>query len=116
MSILYDEGQQAIATESRRVLDARTSKDRLLKLLDLLRRGPRDGRGYRVRMSIHRGADCIAHGFGRKPDQNRNVACRSRPNPRESLGEKACRGAGNGFDVGTHHCTSCGLTRPKAAL
>ena len=34
MSILYDEGQQAIATESRRVLDARTSKDRLLKLLE----------------------------------------------------------------------------------
>ena len=34
MSILYDEGQQAIATESRRVLDARTSKDRLLKLLN----------------------------------------------------------------------------------
>lgn len=33
MSILYDEGQEAIATESRRVLDARTSKDRLLKLL-----------------------------------------------------------------------------------
>lgn len=34
MSILYDEGQQAIATESRRVLDARTSKDRLVKLLE----------------------------------------------------------------------------------
>jgi acyl-CoA dehydrogenase len=34
MSILYDEGQQAIATESRRVLDARTSKDRLLALLE----------------------------------------------------------------------------------
>lgn len=34
MSILYDEGQQAIATESRRVLDARTSKERLLKLLE----------------------------------------------------------------------------------
>ncbi|NOU03948.1 MAG: acyl-CoA dehydrogenase [Novosphingobium sp.] len=34
MSMLYDEGQQAIATESRRVLDARTSKDRLLKLLE----------------------------------------------------------------------------------
>lgn len=34
MSILYDEGQQAIATESRRVLDARVSKDRLLKLLE----------------------------------------------------------------------------------
>lgn len=34
MSILYDEGQQAIATESRRVLDARTSKDRLLGLLE----------------------------------------------------------------------------------
>lgn len=34
MSILYDEGQQAIATESRRVLDARASKDRLLKLLE----------------------------------------------------------------------------------
>lgn len=34
MSILYDEGQQAIATESRRVLDARTSKDRLLKLIE----------------------------------------------------------------------------------
>ncbi|WP_225207316.1 acyl-CoA dehydrogenase family protein [Novosphingobium huizhouense] len=33
MSILYDEGQQAIATESRRVLEARASKDRLLKLL-----------------------------------------------------------------------------------
>lgn len=34
MSILHDEGQQAIATESRRVLDARTSKERLLKLLE----------------------------------------------------------------------------------
>jgi acyl-CoA dehydrogenase len=34
MSILYDEGQQAIATESRRVLDARVSKDRLLALLE----------------------------------------------------------------------------------
>jgi acyl-CoA dehydrogenase len=34
MSILYDEGQQAIATESRRVLDARTSKERLLGLLE----------------------------------------------------------------------------------
>lgn len=34
MSILYDEGQQAIATESRRVLDARMDKDRLLKLLE----------------------------------------------------------------------------------
>lgn len=34
MSILYDEGQQAIATESRRVLDARTGKERLLALLE----------------------------------------------------------------------------------
>jgi len=34
MSILLDEGQQAIATESRRVLDARVSKDRLLALLE----------------------------------------------------------------------------------
>ena len=34
MSILYDEGQQAIATESRRVLDARMDKGRLLKLLE----------------------------------------------------------------------------------
>ncbi|WP_296680503.1 acyl-CoA dehydrogenase family protein [Novosphingobium sp.] len=34
MSILYDEGQQAIATESRRVLDARMAKDRLLALLE----------------------------------------------------------------------------------
>lgn len=34
MSMLYDEGQQAIATESRRVLDARTSKERLLGLLE----------------------------------------------------------------------------------
>ncbi len=34
MSILYDEGQQAIASESRRVLDARTSKERLLGLLE----------------------------------------------------------------------------------
>jgi acyl-CoA dehydrogenase len=34
MSILYDEGQQAIATESRRVLDARTDKARLLALLE----------------------------------------------------------------------------------
>ncbi len=34
MSILYDEGQQAIATESRRVLDARMDKARLLKLLE----------------------------------------------------------------------------------
>ena len=34
MSILYDEGQQAIATESRRVLEARMSKDALLPLLE----------------------------------------------------------------------------------
>jgi acyl-CoA dehydrogenase len=34
MSILYDEGQQAIATESRRVLDARMDKTRLLALLE----------------------------------------------------------------------------------
>ncbi|WP_226018981.1 acyl-CoA dehydrogenase family protein [Novosphingobium sp. FKTRR1] len=34
MSLLYDEGQQAIAIESRRVLDARTSKQRLLALLE----------------------------------------------------------------------------------
>jgi acyl-CoA dehydrogenase len=34
VSILYDEGQQAIGIESRRVLDARTSKERLLKLLE----------------------------------------------------------------------------------
>ncbi len=34
MSILYDDGQQAIATESRRVLDARMAKDRLLGLLE----------------------------------------------------------------------------------
>ncbi len=34
MSILYDEGQLAIANESRRVLDARTGKDRLLALLE----------------------------------------------------------------------------------
>lgn len=34
MSILHDEGQVAIATAARRVLDARTSKDRLLGLLD----------------------------------------------------------------------------------
>ncbi len=34
MSILYDEGQQAIATESRRVLDARVNKERLLGLLE----------------------------------------------------------------------------------
>ncbi|MEQ1640905.1 MAG: acyl-CoA dehydrogenase family protein [Novosphingobium sp.] len=34
MSILYDEGQQAIATESRRVLDARMDKGRLLALLE----------------------------------------------------------------------------------
>ncbi|HOB12904.1 MAG TPA: acyl-CoA dehydrogenase family protein [Novosphingobium sp.] len=34
MSILYDEGQQAIATESRRVLDARMDKNRLLDLLE----------------------------------------------------------------------------------
>lgn len=33
MSILYDEGQQAIATESRRALEARVSKDDLLPLL-----------------------------------------------------------------------------------
>ena len=36
MSILYDEGQQAIATESRRVLDARMDKVRLLSLLEQL--------------------------------------------------------------------------------
>lgn len=34
MSILYDEAQQAIATESRRVLDARVDKTRLLALLE----------------------------------------------------------------------------------
>ena len=34
MSILHDEGQQAIATESRRALEARVSKDDLLPLLD----------------------------------------------------------------------------------
>lgn len=34
MSILYDEAQQAIANESRRVLDARTDKNRLLALLE----------------------------------------------------------------------------------
>ena len=33
MSILYDEGQQAIATESRRILEARVHKDDLLPLL-----------------------------------------------------------------------------------
>lgn len=35
MSILYDEGQQAIATESRRVLEARVHKDELLPLLEV---------------------------------------------------------------------------------
>ncbi|PKP96611.1 MAG: acyl-CoA dehydrogenase [Alphaproteobacteria bacterium HGW-Alphaproteobacteria-13] len=34
MTILYDEGQQAIATESRRVLEARVDKDDLLPLLE----------------------------------------------------------------------------------
>ena len=34
MTILYDEGQQAIATESRRVLEARVDKDALLPLLE----------------------------------------------------------------------------------
>ncbi len=34
MSILYDEGQEAIAVEARRVLDARTDKARLLELLN----------------------------------------------------------------------------------
>lgn len=34
MSILYDEGQEAIATESRRALEARVSKDDLLPLLE----------------------------------------------------------------------------------
>ncbi len=34
MTILYDEGQQAIATESRRVLEARVSRDALLPLLE----------------------------------------------------------------------------------
>lgn len=34
MTILYDEGQQAIATESRRVLEARIAKDDLLPLLE----------------------------------------------------------------------------------
>lgn len=34
MTILYDEGQQAIATESRRILEARISKDDLLPLLE----------------------------------------------------------------------------------
>ena len=36
MTMLYDEGQQAIATESRRVLDARMDKGRLLQLLEQL--------------------------------------------------------------------------------
>lgn len=34
MSILYDEGQEAIATESRRALEARVTKDALLPLLE----------------------------------------------------------------------------------
>ncbi|WP_235527156.1 acyl-CoA dehydrogenase family protein [Sphingopyxis sp. 113P3] len=34
MSILYDEGQEAIATESRRVLEARLSKEDMLSLLE----------------------------------------------------------------------------------
>ncbi|NIJ36725.1 acyl-CoA dehydrogenase [Sphingopyxis panaciterrae] len=34
MSILYDEGQQAIATESRRVIEARVNKEELLPLLE----------------------------------------------------------------------------------
>ena len=34
MSILYDEGQQAIATELRRVIEARMNKDELLPLLE----------------------------------------------------------------------------------
>lgn len=34
MSMLYDEGQEAIATESRRVIESRSSKDRLLALLE----------------------------------------------------------------------------------
>ena len=34
MSILYDEGQEAIATESRRVLEARVSKEDMLSLLE----------------------------------------------------------------------------------
>lgn len=34
MSILYDEGQEAIATESRRALEARVTKDELLPLLE----------------------------------------------------------------------------------
>lgn len=34
MSILYDDEQQAIATESRRVLDARMDKQCLLGLLE----------------------------------------------------------------------------------
>ena len=34
MSILYDEGQTAIGTESRRVLDARVDKNRLLALIE----------------------------------------------------------------------------------
>lgn len=41
MSILYDEGQQAIAEGARRVLDARTGKDRLLGLLEQV--GRHDG-------------------------------------------------------------------------
>lgn len=34
MSLLYDEGQQAIATESRRILEARVAKEALLPLLE----------------------------------------------------------------------------------
>ena len=34
MSILYDDAQQSIANESRRVLEARVSKDELLPLLE----------------------------------------------------------------------------------
>ena len=36
MSILYDEGQQAIASESRRVAEARSDKARLLALLEVV--------------------------------------------------------------------------------
>lgn len=36
MSILYDEGQQAIATESARILEARISKTRLLALIEVV--------------------------------------------------------------------------------
>ena len=54
MTILYDEGQQAIATELRRVLEARTSTEALLPLLELVGDYHRPFLGHRRRTGLDR--------------------------------------------------------------